>query len=353
VKLDVNKWADFWYNDIGVNVIPADSIAKRTFIKWKDDTRGNWQVDPIPLEIHEEWKKTNAFDKGMAVICGKVFRGENEGKFLCAIDADNKKGIEEMTSKGIEYIADRTLVEQHPNNKDKAHFYFYTTKPMQKKSSDAVNFDLMEKMNRDEIPALEMKGDGTHGIMYCTPSPHKDGSRYEIIGNYKPMLLDEIGEVVNKICDKYSLGKGKDNLVPMQILMEDDTRILEGANRHEGIMRYAESMLRKYPKMEKSVFNEVIKAKNKLMCSPPLTDIELYKQIEDATKFIAKQLEEERELRTVERNIFGTDEFWKTIMEYKKAFKPDGKFIKCLECKVEIDDNALEKKHYGHKVMIK
>jgi len=37
-------------------------------------------------------------------------------------------------------------------------------------------------MDNDEIPAIELKGEGQHGIMYCSPSPHADGSNYGILG---------------------------------------------------------------------------------------------------------------------------------------------------------------------------
>jgi len=348
----INAWADYWRNQIGVNVIPADSIIKRTFIKWKDDPRGNWQIEPIPQDIHDNWKKDKSFEKGMAVICGKVFRGKHKDKYLCAIDADNKKGCEVLHSKGLDYLATKTLVERHANP-DKAHIYFYTTKPMPKKSSDAVNLELLEQMNNDEIPALEMKGEGTHGIMYCTPSPHKDGSTYEIVGIIEPVVLDEIGDIINKICDEYSLGRGSDNKVPMNVLMEDDTKIMEGSNRHEAIMRYAESILRKYPKMEKQIFNDVVQAKNNRMCNPPLEETELKTQIECAINFINDQITAERELSEVERHKFGTEGFWGDVMTYKNAFNPKGMFIKCLECKSEIEANPLDKTHYGHRVILK
>jgi hypothetical protein len=32
---DYNGWADFWRYDIGVNVIPAKTIIKETYINWK------------------------------------------------------------------------------------------------------------------------------------------------------------------------------------------------------------------------------------------------------------------------------------------------------------------------------
>ena len=38
------------------------------------------------------------------------------------------------------------------------------------------------KINNNEIPAIEVKGKGEHGIAFCSPALHKDGAKYEIIG---------------------------------------------------------------------------------------------------------------------------------------------------------------------------
>lgn len=350
----INRWADFWRYNVGLNVIPADSVKKKPLVSWQKDSRGNWQIEPIPDKIHNEWKTTGMFKTGMAIICGRVFHNKDKKDlYICAIDCDNKKAIDVLHSKGIDYLSQQTLVEQH-DNPDKAHFYFYTTKPMQKKSSDAVNFDMVKKMDVNEIPAIEMKGDGTHGIMYCTPSPHKDGSNYRILGVKEPTVLDDIGDVVNTICDKFGLGKGKDNLIPMKTLMDDDTRVIEGSNRHEAIMRYAESILRKYPDMEKSVFSEVIKAKNKLMCSPPLLDSEVETQIGCAVQYISEQVEEEDRIRKETKMTWGNTEFWDLVTKFMDKNKPEGIFLKCISCNKDIKHiDPFDETHRGHKIVFK
>ncbi len=348
---EINEWADFWRYEIGMNVIPANSINKKTWVSWKEDKRGNWQIEPIPQYIHDEWKKTFAFKDGLAVICGRVHHNpERKGLYLCAIDADNKKAIEVLSSKPIEEVAKETLVEAHANP-NKAHYYFYTTKPIPKKSSDAVNLEMLEKIRTNEIPAIEVKGDGTHGIMYCTPSPHADGSRYQILGTKVPKILDEIEQVVKQICDQYSLGRGKDNLVPMKLLMADDTRIVEGSNRHEAIMRYAESILRKYPKMEEQVFNDMIMVKNNRMCLPPLDEKTVMIQIQCAKNFIAKQIEEEKKMRESAKHTFGSEEFWVDVRNYRNLVHPTGRFIKCVDCKGVMIDAQYNSPHLGHKVV--
>ena len=61
-----NWWADFWRNQVGVNVIPAHNITKRPKVEWK-----KWQTEPISDELHEEWKRKGMFDEGLAIICGE------------------------------------------------------------------------------------------------------------------------------------------------------------------------------------------------------------------------------------------------------------------------------------------
>lgn len=348
-----NEWADFWRNEIGMNCIPADSINKRTWIKWTSDPRGNWQVDSIPLDLHEQWKKENLFKNGIGVVCGKVLhRKDRKHLWLAVLDADNKKGIDCITA-DIDKLAEKTIVEQHPNNKNKAHIYVYTTKPIFKKSSDYTNSKLAEQMDSNDIPAIELKGEGKHGIMYCTPSPHKDGSTYQILGTKTPVIMDGIEKVVRDICEKYKLGIGNDGVIPMKLLMDPDTKIHEGHNRHLAVMRYAESILRRYPKMTKDEFDGLVVLWNNNHCVPPLSESELEKQKICAVNFISDQIEEEKRLKEIAKHNYGTDEFWTDIGEYKEKFNPHGKFVKCLECKMLIDINPLDKTHYGHKVEIK
>ncbi|MDH3766017.1 MAG: hypothetical protein OER82_09435, partial [Nitrosopumilus sp.] len=90
-----NEWADFWRNDVGVNVIPANATTKTTWVQWKKGKAGNWQEQPIPESFHASWKKANSFKDGMAVICGRCWHTAKE-TWLNSIDVDNKLGIDEF-----------------------------------------------------------------------------------------------------------------------------------------------------------------------------------------------------------------------------------------------------------------
>ena len=349
----INAWADFWRNSIGVNVIPANSVKKMTWINWSKDPNINMQTQPIPQYMHDEWKHNESFKNGMAIICGKVLHiPEKSHLWLCAVDCDNRLAIDEMTS-DLADMSQHTVVEQHLDNPNKAHFYFYTTKPMQKKSSDSTNVNLKTKMDAGLIPAIEMKGEGQHGIMYCTPSPHRDGTNYEIIGTKEPAIMDEVGNVVLNICKKYNLGVGDSGRLPMKLLMDPETKIHEGHNRHEALMRYAESILRKYPKMLEEEFDGLVMLWNNKHCDPPLSDSEVTKQKKCAVEFIQEKIAEEERIKKIESTKFGTMSFWSNVDEFVKVFRPTGLFIKCLDCRgLLVNADPMEQKHYGHKVIL-
>ena len=126
-----NIWADFWRYNIGVNVIPVDTKNKKPVVPWF-----GWQSKAIPESLHRQWKTEGLFSNGIAVILGKVWhRQDLTNYYLVGADADSKKAIDEIyTYNGkrtiLEEFAEKTLVEQHRDNPNKAHFYFYATKPI-------------------------------------------------------------------------------------------------------------------------------------------------------------------------------------------------------------------------------
>ena len=72
-----------------------------------------WQDKPIPHQIHEEWKKTNRYSNGIAIIPGRVWRGPNKDKYLVFIDLDNQKAIDEvcrvLRAKNLHELSERVL----------------------------------------------------------------------------------------------------------------------------------------------------------------------------------------------------------------------------------------------------
>jgi hypothetical protein len=227
-----NSWADFWRYDIGVNVIPADTRNKVTHIKWS-----TWQDNPISEDQHNRWKSQNSFSNGLAIISGIVWHNnENKGLYFTFIDVDNKKAITEICTRNgktisLQEMSQKFLVEQHRDSPYKAHIYFYSPIPFVKKSAD-------------EVIGLEVKGLGEHGIAYCSPSIHKHGQPYEIIGTTTPITVtaDQAKELmrhIDSICKKYGieyLDKHYGNL------LDSDAKIHQG-DSHNSLISIANSIL--------------------------------------------------------------------------------------------------------------
>jgi len=275
----IEEWADFWRYDIGVNVIPANTKYKKPIVSWAE-----WQNTPIPKEIHDQWKRDGTFKNGMAVVCGKVWHNTlKNGLYLAAVDCDNQRAVDELCPKGLESASQKTLIEYHKDDPSKCHAYFYTDKPVPKKSSDLVDKMMVLKVQLNEIPALEVKGDGKHGIMYVTPSPHKGGYNYEILGVTTPALLNEVPKMIEGILTKFNIpyltqSKNGNSLIPINDLLNDDASICEGHNRHLAMLRYASHVYRTSPPtVTDKIILDILIAKNKTMCSPPLDQDEIIK----------------------------------------------------------------------------
>ena len=107
-----NHWADFWHYKIGINIFPLDK-DKTTYENWSQ-----YQEEAIPDEIHEEWKRKGRYAKGIILMPGKVWRGENKGLYFVGIDFDKELGLKEFcnifgANTSIEELKQKFIVEQH------------------------------------------------------------------------------------------------------------------------------------------------------------------------------------------------------------------------------------------------
>ena len=283
---DYNAWAKWWFFDRGVNVIPAKTAIKKTWIHWKEE---GYQTNPIPEEKFQEWINNNEFKDGLAVMAGKVWRGPNTGKYFTLLDLDNQLAIDEFCKKKgrmnatLQEISKRFIVEQHPDNPYKAHIYFYSEIPFVVKASDNGK----PGFNENSMPSFEVKGLGTHGVSFCTPSFHKGGKyRYEIIGTTEPITLEEHNAKdlmlhIHEICKRYGLHYLNDandvsdtegGKPTVADLVKEGSVILAGNNRHNGLVKMGMSVysyLRgKYPL---STIKEIVfRVLNDIYCVPPL-----------------------------------------------------------------------------------
>ncbi len=281
---DHNAWAKFWYYDKWLNVIPAKTRIKKTFVKWKED---GYQTKRIPEETFQQWIRNNEFADGMAIILGNVYGGEHKGEYFTFIDLDNLKAVEEFCTRNgkivpLRDISEKFIVEQHLDNLNKAHVFFYSKIPFASKSSDANIISDRNQFDKNLIPAFEVKGMGTHGIAYCTPSHHKNGHRYQIIGTTNPVILTvaqgiEMMQHIDDICKRHGLhylgenGKAQKKL-PVSELVKEGSVIIEGNNRHNGLLKMSMSLVSllrgRWPT---SVIKKMaFEIANKEYCVPPI-----------------------------------------------------------------------------------
>jgi hypothetical protein len=299
----MNDAADFWRNSVGVNVIGADTRKKVTYESWKE-----WQDKPIPRELHDEWKVSGAFDNGIAIVLGKVYHNkQKKGLYLIGIDCDNAKAIEEICTNSdgktisLAQLAKSVLVEQHLDDPAKTHILLYSHKPFPKKSSDKSG-TLTAKINMNEIPAIEVKGFGSHGILFVSPSIHKNGYPYQIIGTKEPDILDDFDQHLNRIFEKYSISyidatrENSKARIPIEDIFKSDFTVVEDHNRHEALLRVMESLIvRNSGILSLQKINNLAREWNSCHCVPPLDDKEIEKQWKCALDFIDKKKTQEGE----------------------------------------------------------
>jgi putative DNA primase/helicase len=205
---------------------------------------------------------------------------------------DNQKAIGEVCNifdKTLQQLSDYVIVEQHKDDTSKAHLYFYSNHIFSLKSSDVSK--LKDVIDMNEIPAIEVKGLGDHGVAYCSPSPHKNGQNYEVIGALEPKTCGKgVEDLLFRVYKKHGLSVDKENKISIGSLFDEDFAIYEGHNRHEALLRIMTSLIQR----NKAILDlEHIKRMayewNERHCKPPIDDKEFEKQWKCAAWFINKK----------------------------------------------------------------
>jgi hypothetical protein len=140
-------------------------------------------------------------------------------------------------------------------------------------------------------------------VLYVSPSVHKNGHPYEIIGPCKdPVILDDFIDLIDNICRKYNIpyldaaaNNNSRAKIPIEELFKDDFTVQEGHNRHEALLRVMESLIaRNIRILALDEIREFAKIWNDSHCSSPLDDREFQKQWKCATAFIDKKASAEK-----------------------------------------------------------
>ena len=290
----MNDWADFWYYKVGANDLPGSKTKIPKVESWKQ-----FQGKPVDSVLHNHWKKEDKFNEGIMIFAGKVWHNDrNKGLYLIAIDLDNELAIKEFCivkgeQKTLKQLAEsgHFLVEQHPDDQTRAHVYLYSNRPY-------------KKLNRNgdpQVPQIEVKGAGEHGLMCVTNSLHKNGSRYQVLGDPlpfvdQPRVHDEIEKHIDSILSKYNIpylyesdrSNNNNNTTDGFFKFNPDEKIKEGA-RHNYLVKYAASLIRRLHKTAPlDVIKNSIEFVNKTHFEEPLPDAEVQQIFKDELEFIRK-----------------------------------------------------------------
>jgi D5 N terminal like len=232
----------------------------------------------------------------------------------------------------LQDIAEKFTVEQHKDNLERAHFYFYSPIPFPLKTTD-------------NVLGLEVKGLGEHGISFCSPSVHKDGHQYEIVGTTKAVVLNlteasELIQHINNICSRYRvpyLERNSDlnRLRPMINSLEIDPTVrIQKDSRHVTLISAADSILLKHlyrgkkKKTEQWLKNYFVEV-NRTLCDPePLPESEIEGIWQSAIRFV--QDLSKGSINDGDRN---EDEEISMVEESSEAIKKKHKFVTVSETK--------------------
>lgn len=293
------QFSSYWQLEIGVNVIPVDSKVKIPLVPWKE-----WQKKGIPMDVHITWSQEGLYDSGIAIITGEISRGEYQGKHLTCIDIDNNIGLQRFLSlfkkiKTLEELSKITIVEQHDDAKEeRAHIYFIVEKPLKKRSTVIVSNGLKNNTCRDsQIPRIEIKSDETT-LVVCTPSIHKNGYPYRIIGTCQPAVLDRVqtekfDKALDALFTEIDPANNNSDKVPIRKLFNTNYVVDEGNNRHEALLRVMESYIQRFNTiLTEDEVKKYAQMWNTEHCVPPLSEKEFNKQWNSAKKYLIQDYKE-------------------------------------------------------------
>jgi replicative DNA helicase Mcm len=173
-----------------------------------------------------------------------------------------------------------------------AHIYIFCPKhPFKNKTSDAGK----AWFNKQTMPAIEVKG--SKSLMFCTPSMHKGGHRYEFIKQNVPGISDNLEGIIHDILSKYDieyLSKSDKGIRDRQ-RSRDESRVVNEGSRHIELLREMNAKLHEHIRIKSlEEIKQMCMAYNNLYCRPPLPSSEFEHMWNDAVIYVTeKELEKE------------------------------------------------------------
>lgn len=322
---EANRYADFFHEKLGVEVIPCDSKRKGI---WLLKEYAGYYSDDIPKEYFDHWKETGAFVYGIAVLCGKIRRGVCKGCYFNLIDADNRKGVESMLkitrNKNIEELTKATLCESYEKSGYKVHIYVITfDKPLVTKNPNTDE--------SDELPKIEVYGNHHTAIASNSWKYNSAGQLRQVvirgdksIENFNlytdiAKLNDKQRETFEKDIDnelknfgiKYldDNTKNKDNKSKqgksssskfIEDMKDENFKVYSGGNKQQYLLSKMESLIaRNYPTTPLPIIKKWSEDFNLNFIDPPIKEREFNYKWKKAITFIEKQRKYEYDEGTI------------------------------------------------------
>ena len=203
-----------------------------------------------------------------------------------------------------EQLAERTLLEQHPDDSTKLHIYVYSRHPFKNKGSDVGKSWFDKKM----MPAIEVKC--MRSLMFCTPSMHQNGSHYQFMKQTIPIVWDDLEQIIDEILKKYNIIylSDADKSVRSNQQKVDETKTVNEGSRHVELLREMNTRLHEFiqTKPIEEIKRMCIKFNN-LYCRPPLPSQEFERMWKDAHAYVIGKKKEEGKKLVPDRTVSHTD----------------------------------------------
>ena len=307
----------WWFYTVETNVVAADTGKKNSGENPVTENWEEYQRRPQAEEEFESKLNSGKYDKGIGVVCGRLWRGEHKGKYLTCIDADNQIAVDELCrdqngSAKISNLADKTLVEGHDDDLSRIKAFYVTPTPLNGK---AINKDKNHNKNAySSKPSLEVKGISRNGkfeLAFVSPSSHRDGRPYRPLGIQEIAVLDKEEKEklelrLQDICKKYGMEylHNEDEVHNYIKYLEQPDTVLEEGRRHNSLIEIASSFYFRWHGEWGKMTDEQRYAKlieyDKAHCKPPLRDTdpdELDRIWEDTIKYGKDRRDEEKKGR--------------------------------------------------------
>lgn len=247
----INDKADNW-RKLGCNVYPGQAGRKGA-----RDTNIKLYFDkPIPLDLHDLWKKEGAFFGGLCVIMGRTWHFETmtPKNYVLCIDADKEnKGAIEWVGQNLP----PTYTEWH-EDPDSMHFFYFSKVPIEPISAKQV------VSGRGAVEVITK-----NHTVNVAPGIHPESGKPYSCKFFRPFHTFEQAPNFKK-------------------------RIAEGS-RNESFHKQSIRTINKHPKLSKEALVAEMLVWNQNNCSPPLDEQECRSTFNSAWSFCESSREEKEE----------------------------------------------------------